>query len=558
MRSRHLTRNGTARVFQIRLPKHLDPGFQLAPIRITLGSVPNSRARRAADVLAGLARIEFDRIGARPMLADSAAARLSVEQILKATLPTLLGLDAVDGTPLSDEVRGRAVEASFDALAQIGTDRAAGRGAFAAEAIRFEAPFLTVMRAENAARALVGIPELPVQAPDPIQSQLDAIRAQQEEMLARLAPLASGPKGPLFSLAADKAIAAKRETHGPDDPEVGSLQHRKLVFIGIIGDRPVDAYRRQDLQDFANALAWLPPNTSKQDGYDPGEIKALIEANRERKAPGLAENSIKSYLNRIKGILRQACTDAHVPIGFAGRIVIAKRAAPPKRRTAPAHDELGRVVAAGVASGILSDALLVPLGLLTGRRIGLLVHMRRENIKRYNGAWVCFPQSHEWRDGAWCPIPFKTGESLTFFVLHDVFAECGFIAWAQRCAGPVFPVLMRAKDPADAAQKRMGRLYRAVGVDPQRCGTFHALRTGKIRNDRELRLDPRAVRLQVGHELGDTHERYDGQLTDAELDAYATAPLPPGVDWELLKTIDFEAYANRRPKGGRRRKLSSR
>ncbi|GEO98924.1 hypothetical protein [Methylobacterium haplocladii] len=71
-----------------------------------------------------------------------------------------------------------------------------------------------------------------------------------------------------------------------------------------------------------------------------------------------------------------------MPIGFAGRIVNPKRAAPPKRRTAPAHDELGPVVARGIASGILSDALLVPLGLLTGRRIGLLAHMRRENIKR--------------------------------------------------------------------------------------------------------------------------------------------------------------------------------
>ncbi|GEO98925.1 hypothetical protein [Methylobacterium haplocladii] len=146
---------------------------------------------------------------------------------------------------------------------------------------------------------------------------------------------------------------------------------------------------------------------------------------------------------------------------------------------------------------------------------------------------------------------------MSFFVLHDIFAECGFLSWAQRGSGPVFPALMAAKDPADAAQKRMRRLYRSADVDPQRSGTFHALRTGKIRNDRELRLDPRAVRLQVGHELGDTHERDDGQLTDAELVAYATAPLPPGVDWTLLKTIDFEASARVRPKGGRRKRAAA-
>jgi integrase len=556
VRSRHLTRNGTARVFQIRLPKRLDPDFHLAPIRITLGPTPNSRARRVADILAGLARIEFERIGAQPILPEPAAARRSVEQLLALTVPTLLGMNALADSRLSDEIREPATEAAFDALAQLGLDRATGRGVFANGAIRFEAPFVAALREENPARALIGQPLLPTKEADPIQNQLDAIQAQQAELLARLAPQMPGPKGSLFSLAADKAIAAKRETHGPTDPEIGSLDHRKTVFVGIVGDKPVDAYSREDLQTFANALAWLPPNISKQSGCDLSQIKEIIATNREKKAPGLSQNSIKSYLNRIKGILRQACTDARVPIGFAGRIVIPKRAAPPKRRTAPAHDELGRVVAAGVASGILSDALLVPLGLLTGRRIGLLAHMRRENIKRYNGAWVCFPQSHEWRDGAWCPIPFKTDESLSFFVLHDIFAECGFIDWAQRECGPVFPALMMAKDPADAAQKRMGRLYRTAEADPQRSGTFHALRTGKIRNDRELRLDPRAVRLQVGHELGDTHERYDGQLTDAELAAYATAPLPPGVDWTLLKTIDFEAYARCQPKGGRRKKTS--
>jgi integrase len=245
-----------------------------------------------------------------------------------------------------------------------------------------------------------------------------------------------------------------------------------------------------------------------------------------------------------------------VPVAFEGRIVIPKRAAPSKARIAPDQDEFGKVVAAGVASGILSDALLPALGQLTGRRLGLLVFMRRENILSYNGVWVYRPQSHQMRDGRWESLPFKTSESLGLFVLHNQFAECGFIDWTLRTAGPVFPMLMRTEDPADAAQKRMKRLYVRSGADPQRSSTFDGLRVGKIRNDRDLALPARAVRLQVGHELTDVHERYDGQMTDGELKAFATAPLPPGVDWSLLKTIDFEAYAVRQPKGGRPRRSS--
>ncbi|MEX7207654.1 hypothetical protein AB2D19_32950, partial [Pseudomonas aeruginosa] len=70
------------------------------------------------------------------------------------------------------------------------------------------------------------------------------------------------------------------------------------------------------------------------------------------------------------------------------------------------------------------------------------------------------------------------------FVLHNLFAECGFIEWALRSAGPVFPMLMRTEDPADAAQKRMKRLYVRSGADPQHSSTFHGLRVGKISNDR--------------------------------------------------------------------------
>ncbi|VUD72884.1 hypothetical protein MET9862_03491 [Methylobacterium symbioticum] len=139
--------------------------------------------------------------------------------------------------------------------------------------------------------------------------------------------------------------------------------------------------------------------------------------------------------------------------------MIPKRAAPSKAGIAPDYDEFGKVV----ASGILSDALLPALGQLTGRRLGLLAFMRRENILRYNGVWVYRPQSHQMRDGRWEPVPFKTGESLGLFVLHDLFAECGFIEWALRNAGPVFPMLMRTEDPADAAQKRLKRLYARSG-----------------------------------------------------------------------------------------------
>ena len=139
-------------------------------------------------------------------------------------------------------------------------------------------------------------------------------------------------------------------------------------------------------------------------------------------------------------------------------------------------------------------------------------------------------------------------------MLHDLFERCGFIAWAKLADGPVFEQLMKANDPADAAQKRMSRLYKASKVDIGTAGTFHGLRAGKIRAERERQTDSRVLRLQVGHETADIHGGYDPVLTEADLHHLAEAPLPDQIAWSRLYGLDFEAYAQKVPKGGRPRK----
>ena len=74
-------------------------------------------------------------------------------------------------------------------------------------------------------------------------------------------------------------------------------------------------------------------------------------------------------------------------------------------------------------------------------------------------------------------VPYKTGNSLRFFVLHDMFRRCGFVDWARaQDEGFIFRMLQNCKDPADAASKRMNRLMKQGGAagmntkSPIRCG----------------------------------------------------------------------------------------
>ena len=94
----------------------------------------------------------------------------------------------------------------------------------------------------------------------------------------------------------------------------------------------------------------------------------------------------------------------------------------------------------------------------------------------------------------------------------------------------------------------------------QRCGAtggaevFHSLRGDAIDAMRDANVQPRAARLQAGHELGDVHERYGFHaLSAVECKRLAHLPLPKGIDWSVFKGLDFDALAERRRGPGRRR-----
>ncbi len=163
-------------VFQIRVPKALDPALTLAPIRITLGCVPNSRARRMADVLGGLARIEFARIENTPMNhATPADARRQVEDRLTLALPTLLGLGVLGQSTLPEEIAPAAIDGVFDLLAEVGAKRLAGDDN--ARRLRPEVPIVAALADENTAHGMLGLaPITTPPKPDPIMAELAAIR----------------------------------------------------------------------------------------------------------------------------------------------------------------------------------------------------------------------------------------------------------------------------------------------------------------------------------------------------------------------------------------------
>lgn len=539
----YLARKGSAWTFQIRLPADLSKDSTLSIIRIPIGAMTAIQARKHALLMAGAAQLAFARVRTMDDASRDGLEALQLsERMIRSLVPVFMGLDAL--AECGDDAPAQpVVDHAFEVLAQIGYDQSIGSGLFANPAVRPEVPYLAALKSPPIARAYAGT------------SGLEGL-GDTSQMLSSIQSLASRvdadsqatAMGELFSVVANGRIEDIKENKGADHELVGNYEKVRDEFIAICGDRRVGEYRRKDLQRYVDQIAWLPPEASSQKGFSYSDVVQYIEANKAIDGRGLAANTIKQgRVSYIKAIIALGCEDADIRNRVAStRLNIPDRAPRPVARIAPDGKGFETVWRAGIATGILSDALLPPLGYLTGRRVGLLATLLREDIVELHGVWAFLVRSHHYHEGRWVPVPFKSDASREIIIIPQVMVDAGFVEWVQREPGWLFRRIMACADPADAAQKRVNSLIKDYTGPTDLSWVFHALRHGKIDNDRDNQVDTRLIMKTVGHKLGDIHNGY-GRLTPKQMRAIAAAAPPEGVDWGLLRTIDFELFSKARP-----------
>ena len=574
MHGRHLTCRNGSWIFQCRVPAAFAKSFPSFPVRVTIGHVGKRVAQRAARYLWLVTDYAIRELGAiqemgvMPMTGSTRAENgQTVRRRLEAYLPALLALD-FDPADLPVDHGREAVASSLDGLVDLcGRELSGIDPVPAPHRASLDRYYGRLVKDESLARAHLGLPPSVRPAVDPVLSQLlAAVTAtqRQSEALAtemRAFKASQEPKvGPLFSVAADTYYEEMAATRGAHHDELKYVRHRKAVFIAICGDRPVTAYTAADIQTFMNRARFLAPNQSKLPGYDIANVLEYISDAEATGAPGLSESTLtNNYVAKVKTIIRAACDAAELPYMLGGRRLKVPKGVPkPKAKFLVDHDAANRLFTAATASGLLAETMLPLLGYLTGRRLGLLAFIQGEDIHQHDGVWLVTPRDIV-RDnqGNWVTVPFKTGESLTSFVLHDLLVRIGFVDWARRQGGFIFSSLHETKDPADTASKRMCRLYDKAEIDRATYKMFHGLRHAKINCDRDLGIASRTTRLQVGHELIDVHDAYGGaQMRRSELHTVAYAELPTEIDFTAFSGLDFDRLAAARSSAGRPTKRS--
>lgn len=363
---------------------------------------------------------------------------------------------------------------------------------------------------------------------------------------------------PRLSEVAEEYIAVRAVKKGEDRKDLNTARYRLKVFLELIGDHPADTYMGADLQAYIALMTHWPALKRHRPGnMTPWEILA---ANADLNFKPLKRSAFEDgYVSIVKSTIGWHARTYDYPNPLAGTVVAYPETAAPTQSAEPlSSEQLNSVFRTGVEGGLLDEAMLPLLGDLTGRRLGLLVHLTGNDIRqKYPGVWVAQTTGIVQVSGeTWKRVPIKTDQSTTFFVLHDLLREIGFVEWAQsQREAFLFPTLTSLKDPSKQASTYMRRLFRKAGIPGDRKEVFHSLRGGQIELMRDNKVDPRDRRLQAGHKLDEEHDNY-GPKAISEKRAYemAHAPLKEGVNYTMFRGLDFKKLAGAKRTRGRRPK----
>lgn len=608
---RYLTRSRNSYVFQMRLPKSWP---ESGLIRLTLGPMLFHEARRLADELAGIAwrlvrtiekRMDEDDEPINPALLLGAVGDendlLSVRFITMLMKSALYDIQQPDVPPTPQEARGHEMIRNLMAITHERTAKQEGRPHNSIVADNAE--MLASTYAQSWVRELNG--ELPpaTATEKKLIAAAPEVRARGAEMspAAIVAPdsaqapkLKSGLAGrgsgrvsisrgletleekgegqlpdrryverpmsnlPRFSDVASEYLATRAKKKSADDGDIQTAEMRLNMFIELVGDHPIDTYSPADIQAFIDLVRYLPAKPKER--MENATAREIIEDNCPPKYQPLALKTLREgFVAVVRSALLFGAKKHSLTSSIAGaRYEYSKTNRRPIATEPLSAAKINTMLAAGLRGGFLDESMLPLLALLTGRRIGLLVHLKGRDFRRkFDGVWVAQTEEIVYVDGFWKRVPIKSDASMTYFVIHEFLVEIGFVDWAvSRGDDFIFSELMRLKDPAKSASSYMGRLMRRAGVKESRGEKFHSFRAGYISHTRKEKISERDSKLQVGHALGeDEHELYGFRnLTEDMAIEFAALPLNPKIDLSGFYKLDFDKLAAAKRGPGRRLK----
>lgn len=530
----HLWRRPSGFVFQIHIPQGIVDRLGATPIRVRLGRLTVSEARRRARILAGRATVMMEMGMRREVVARSLEALAAeMDRLKRAAFSAGLGALPSETMPKS--------------IADDESDFPRDPDEVAAEEMKRKAAAARRDTLRAVRQQLEGLGHALAQD----GAAWSAEREMHDRLLDRLsaAPALIPPTAPpapvvaalpLLSATITDYLQEKREAD-VSVRHVDGLERRFLAFIEHVGDRPIDQYKASDLQSFTSTLARVPSNWSKESAIKDMSARGTAEwnASRRQPLPVMSSTTISlGYARPIRTWFSWLALEHRFTSPFDGlRLTIPKSAKGPVRRKPLTVSELNAWFIHAGRERRADDRWLPLLGFLTGARIAELAFMQGRDLRQVGDVWaVSLMEPLVDTSGREVRRPLKNANSARLVALHSVLVDAGFVEWVRR--GPPDGWVFRDLHtddivrPSDTASKRMSRSMKKAGVHQPLIKVFHSLRhSARDWMERGVGLPESIVRRQMGHAAEDTAETYgEDPLLPDEVARIAAAPLPEGLD----------------------------
>ena len=257
--------------------------------------------------------------------------------------------------------------------------------------------------------------------------------------------------GPLLSVAATGWISEKSSSSSGQRQRRSWSAKRKAtceatlaLFIAIVGDKPVDTYKKADARDFKQVLSGLPPNRSKLKEIRDLGVREAAKRARELGLPTMSVVNINKQITIISSLFDWLLghEDCLTTNPFAKTTIDVKSVAREERDPfAPA--DLTSIFTAPIFTGCLSEAhwkqsgstvlresakYWVPLlGLYTGARLNELCKLRTVDVKNCDSIHYIDINAAEHEDKNIDPR-LKGAASARQIPVHPDLAEFGFLS----------------------------------------------------------------------------------------------------------------------------------
>lgn len=370
---------------------------------------------------------------------------------------------------------------------------------------------------------------------------------------------------PLFSIEAERVIAAKIKAAKATSTYPNKLKTAGRAWMMVIGDLEVDEYTPSQIQDFANLLQALPRDWAITPRYkdmtyaevvaDADAVDAKAIAAEQIPPKRFSQTNIKEYVAQVIHILHniRAKFPKQVHDFQKAPRTIPKEARRPKARGSVEIEGLNEWLKEACKAKRPEDRYLPLLGLLTGARLGELVYLKKGDVKELFSQ-LCIDLMDD-RDGTLetdPARPLKTEVSRRRIVLHEIVRDTHFPAYVASLPDDswMWPRLhfrnakTKVVKPHGAASKRMIRMMKSVGIHEPYSTVFHSLRHGAKDWHQDVKVDDRTSRMQVGHAFADVDQSYGSKsLRSIEFARLATLPLPEGLDLSpYLRPVDEHGF----------------